>query len=144
MIHGWLCRSAGFGSVAPEPVHSSGAPQLEIFGECWFVLFLDDFYDFFGCDECGFFFLKFVAMRRESGGGLKLAELPEKMSRLKHVGETLTEQERAAFLQEAHQNLDVDVDFELFLRVTVFWICVFSAFNWMLMEQCLGIGLRVV
>ncbi|KAH6814251.1 Actin binding Calponin homology domain-containing protein [Perilla frutescens var. frutescens] len=59
----------------------------------------------------------FIAMRRESGGGLKLAELPEKMSRLKHVGETLTEQERAAFLQESYQNLDADVDFELFLRV---------------------------
>ncbi|KAH6766009.1 Actin binding Calponin homology domain-containing protein [Perilla frutescens var. hirtella] len=59
----------------------------------------------------------FIAMRRESGGCLKLAELPEKMSRLKHVGETLTEQERAAFLQESYQNLDADVDFELFLRV---------------------------
>lgn len=83
-------------------------------------------------------------MRRESGGGLKLAELPEKMSRLKHVGETLTEEERAAFIQESNQNLDVDVDFELFLRVNVFWIFVcFSAFNWMLMEQYLGIGVRV-
>ncbi|KAK4419722.1 Fimbrin-2 [Sesamum alatum] len=59
----------------------------------------------------------FMAMRRESSGGLKLAELPEKMSRLKHVGETLTEQERASFLQESYKNLDVDVDFELFLRV---------------------------
>ncbi|KAG6409886.1 hypothetical protein SASPL_127928 [Salvia splendens] len=59
----------------------------------------------------------FMAMRRESDGGLKLAELPEKMSRLKHVGETLTENERAAFLQDSYQNLDVDVDFELFLRV---------------------------
>ncbi|KAL0435233.1 UNVERIFIED_CONTAM: Fimbrin-2 [Sesamum radiatum] len=59
----------------------------------------------------------FMAMRRESSGGLKLAELPEKMSRLKHVGENLTEQERASFLQESYQNLDVDVDFELFLRV---------------------------
>ncbi|KAL0459039.1 UNVERIFIED_CONTAM: Fimbrin-2 [Sesamum latifolium] len=59
----------------------------------------------------------FMAMRRESSSGLKLAELPEKMSRLKHVGENLTEQERASFLQESYQNLDVDVDFELFLRV---------------------------
>ncbi|CAA0805969.1 Fimbrin-2 [Striga hermonthica] len=60
----------------------------------------------------------FMAMRRESGGGgLKLAELPEKMSRLKHVGENLTEQERAAFLQESYQDLEMDVDFELFLRV---------------------------
>lgn len=82
-----------------------------------------------------------MAMRRESGCGLKLAELPEKMSRLKHVGETLTEQERAAFLQESYQDLDVDVDFELFLRVNMFWICVFSGFNWILMKQCLEIGL---
>ncbi|KAG8388862.1 hypothetical protein BUALT_Bualt02G0169100 [Buddleja alternifolia] len=59
----------------------------------------------------------FATMRRESGGGLKVAELPEKMSRLKHVGENLTEHERAAFLQESYQNLDVDVDFELFLRI---------------------------
>ncbi|KAK6163977.1 hypothetical protein DH2020_000841 [Rehmannia glutinosa] len=59
----------------------------------------------------------FTAMRRESSGGLKLAELPEKMSRLKHVGENLTEQERAAFLQESYQDLEIDADFELFLRV---------------------------
>ncbi|KAL0419421.1 UNVERIFIED_CONTAM: Fimbrin-2 [Sesamum radiatum] len=75
--------------MAPESVHSSGAPEPEIF--------------FHGDEE-------------ESSGGLKLAELPEKMSRLKHVGENLTEQERASFLQESYQNLDVDVDFELFLR----------------------------
>ncbi|GFQ00145.1 fimbrin-2 [Phtheirospermum japonicum] len=60
----------------------------------------------------------FTAMRRENkGGGLKMSELPEKMSRLKHVGDTLTGQERDAFLRKAYQNLDVDVDFELFLRV---------------------------
>ncbi|XP_051134617.1 fimbrin-2 [Andrographis paniculata] len=61
----------------------------------------------------------YAAMRRESGGGggLKLAELPEKMSRLKHVGENLTEEERAAFLRESYQDLEIDVDFELFLRV---------------------------
>ncbi|KAL3653250.1 Fimbrin-2 [Castilleja foliolosa] len=59
----------------------------------------------------------FIAMRRESGGSLKLSELPEKMSRLKHVGDNLTEQERAAFLQESYQDLETDVDFELFLRI---------------------------
>ncbi|KAH6836827.1 Actin binding Calponin homology domain-containing protein [Perilla frutescens var. hirtella] len=59
----------------------------------------------------------FTAMRRENNGGVKLSELPEKMSRLKHVGETLTEQERAEFLQDAYRNLDCDADFELFLRV---------------------------
>ncbi|XAR60893.1 hypothetical protein NMG60_11034433 [Bertholletia excelsa] len=58
----------------------------------------------------------FMAMRRESGR-LTLADLPEKMSKLKHVAENLTEQERASFLRDSYQNLDDDVDFELFLRV---------------------------
>ncbi|KAL8525970.1 hypothetical protein ACS0TY_015258 [Phlomoides rotata] len=59
----------------------------------------------------------FTEMRQENGGVLRLAELPEKMSRLKHVGEILSEEERAAFLRDAYQNMDVDVDFEFFLRV---------------------------
>lgn len=58
-----------------------------------------------------------MAMRRESSDCLKLTELPDKMSRLKHVGENLTEQERAVILQESYQDLEIDVDFELFLRV---------------------------
>lgn len=41
------------------------------------------------------------------------------MCKLKHVGENLTEDERAAFLRDSYQNLDDDVDFELFLRVSV-------------------------
>ncbi|KAA8543569.1 hypothetical protein F0562_021685 [Nyssa sinensis] len=57
----------------------------------------------------------FMTIRRESGG-LTLADLPAKMSRLKHVGENLTEQEIASFLQDTYKNLD-DVDFEIFLRV---------------------------
>lgn len=63
---------------------------------------------------------QFTAMRRENDGGVRLSELPEKMSRLKHVGEILTEQERAEFLRDAYQNSDCDVDFELFLRVIAF------------------------
>ncbi|KAL2488355.1 Fimbrin-2 [Forsythia ovata] len=59
----------------------------------------------------------FMTMRRENSGGLKLADLPGKMSRLKHVGENLSEQERASFLQDSYQNLEDEVDFELFLRV---------------------------
>ncbi|KAL8487284.1 hypothetical protein ACS0TY_023820 [Phlomoides rotata] len=58
-----------------------------------------------------------MEMRRESSDGLKLPELPEKMSWLKHVGENLTEQEKVVVLQESYQNLDIDVDFKLFLRV---------------------------
>lgn len=55
-------------------------------------------------------------MRRENGG-LTLADLPSKMSSLKQVGENLTDQDRASFIQDSYQNLNDDVDFELFLRV---------------------------
>ena len=55
-------------------------------------------------------------MRRDSGS-LTLADLPSKMSKLKNVGENLTEEERVAFLHDSYQNLADEVDFELFLRV---------------------------
>ncbi|KAJ7961672.1 putative Fimbrin [Quillaja saponaria] len=58
----------------------------------------------------------FMSMRRESGN-LMLKELASKMSRLKVVGENLTEEERASFIQELYQNTDNEVDFELFLKV---------------------------
>lgn len=58
----------------------------------------------------------FSRMRRENGG-LTLADLPSKMSTLKQVGENLTDQDRASFIQDSYQNLNDDVDFELFLRV---------------------------
>ncbi|GFZ20066.1 actin binding calponin homology (CH) domain-containing protein [Actinidia rufa] len=58
----------------------------------------------------------FMTMRRENGR-LTLADLPAKMSRMKHVGENLTEQERASFIRDSYQSLDDDVEFELFLRV---------------------------
>ncbi|XP_047309978.1 fimbrin-2-like isoform X2 [Impatiens glandulifera] len=57
-----------------------------------------------------------MTMRKESGR-LTLTNLPAMMSRLKHVGEILTEEERVSFLQDSYQNLDDDVDFELFLMV---------------------------
>lgn len=57
-----------------------------------------------------------MTMRRESGS-LTLGDLPSKMSKLKNVGENLTEEERAAFLHDSYQNLSDEVDFELFLRV---------------------------
>ncbi|KAL6978894.1 hypothetical protein U1Q18_020561 [Sarracenia purpurea var. burkii] len=60
----------------------------------------------------------FLAMRLENGR-LTLANLPEKISRLKHVGENLTEKERASFLRDSYQNLCDDVDFELFLQVSL-------------------------
>lgn len=57
----------------------------------------------------------FVSMRRENGQ-LSLSDLPSKMSKLKIIGESLTEEERASFLNDTYQNMDEDVDFELFLR----------------------------
>nr|XP_023915371.1 fimbrin-2-like [Quercus suber]POF06847.1 fimbrin-2 [Quercus suber] len=62
----------------------------------------------------------FMSMRRESGR-VTLGELASKMSRLKVVGENLTEEERASFIHDFypdHHDHD-DVDFELFLRVSV-------------------------
>ncbi|XP_057965762.1 fimbrin-2 [Malania oleifera] len=58
----------------------------------------------------------FLSMRRESGS-LTLRDVSRAMSRLKQVGETLSEDERAEFLQALCHNLDDEVDFELFLRV---------------------------
>ncbi|XP_059451996.1 uncharacterized protein LOC132182696 isoform X2 [Corylus avellana] len=57
----------------------------------------------------------FMSMRRESGK-LTVGELAAKMSRLKVVGENLTEEERASFIHDLNRNLDDDVDFESFLR----------------------------
>ncbi|XP_057473325.1 fimbrin-2-like [Actinidia eriantha] len=59
---------------------------------------------------------QFMTMRKENAR-LTLAHLPAKMSRLKHVGENLSEEDRASFLRDLYQNLDDDVDFELFLQV---------------------------
>lgn len=58
----------------------------------------------------------FMSMKRESGK-LPVGELAAKMSRLKVVGENLTEEERASFIHDLNRNLDEDVDFESFLRV---------------------------
>lgn len=63
--------------------------------------------------------MQFMSMRRESGR-VTLGELASKMSRLKVVGENLTEEERASFIHDFypdHHDHD-DVDFELFLRVS--------------------------
>ncbi|MED6161079.1 Fimbrin-2 [Stylosanthes scabra] len=59
---------------------------------------------------------QFVSMRRESGK-LTIGELASKMSRIKAVGENLSEQERVSFINNLYQNTDDDVDFELFLKV---------------------------
>ncbi|KAF8388515.1 hypothetical protein HHK36_027190 [Tetracentron sinense] len=58
----------------------------------------------------------FVSMRREQGR-VTVGDLPSRMSRLKVVGENLTEKERASFLLESYPNMDEEVDFEVFLQV---------------------------
>ncbi|CAK8560100.1 unnamed protein product [Lathyrus sativus] len=58
----------------------------------------------------------FMSMRRESGK-LVIADLASKMSRLKVVGENLSEEERASCVKDLYQNTDEEVDFELFLKV---------------------------
>ncbi|XVF32068.1 hypothetical protein REPUB_Repub17cG0050100 [Reevesia pubescens] len=58
----------------------------------------------------------FMSMRRESGK-LTVGDLASRMSRLKVVGENLSEQERADFIAELYPNLNDEVDFEFFLKV---------------------------
>ncbi|KAK7373524.1 hypothetical protein VNO80_06937 [Phaseolus coccineus] len=59
---------------------------------------------------------QFVSMRRESGR-LTVGDLASKMSRLKVVGENLSEKERASYIQDLYENTGEEVDFELFLKV---------------------------
>ncbi|KAG4174789.1 hypothetical protein ERO13_A11G142600v2 [Gossypium hirsutum] len=58
----------------------------------------------------------FTSMRRESGK-LTVGDLASRMSRLKVVGENLSEQERADFIADLYPNLNDEVDFEFFLKV---------------------------
>ncbi|XP_077212048.1 fimbrin-2-like [Tasmannia lanceolata] len=58
----------------------------------------------------------FQSMRRENKR-VTLGDLPSRMSKLKIVGENLTEEERASFLLRSYQNMEEEVDFEVFLRV---------------------------
>ncbi|XXG78754.1 hypothetical protein AAC387_Pa08g2629 [Persea americana] len=59
---------------------------------------------------------QFLTMRREHGR-ITVGDLPSRMSKLKIVGDNLTEEERASSLLESYQNMEEEVDFELFLRV---------------------------
>ncbi|CAM8997400.1 unnamed protein product [Rhodiola kirilowii] len=60
----------------------------------------------------------FSSMIRDNGGaGLAFKDLPAKMSRLKSIGENLTEDQRASLIRTMCPNLDDQVDFEPFLRV---------------------------
>lgn len=48
---------------------------------------------------------------------MTLGDLPSKLSKLKIVGDNLTEEEMASFLHESYPNMEDEADFELFLRV---------------------------
>jgi len=63
--------------------------------------------------------LQFMIMRRESGE-LTIADLSSKMSRLKVVGENLSEEERDSYINDLYKKSDEDVDFELFLKVSFY------------------------
>ncbi|XP_043719065.1 fimbrin-2-like [Telopea speciosissima] len=58
----------------------------------------------------------FLSIRSELGR-VTFGDLPSRMSKLKVVGDNLTEEERASFLLESYRNMDQEVDFEVFLRV---------------------------
>ncbi|KAK8588477.1 hypothetical protein V6N13_087398 [Hibiscus sabdariffa] len=58
----------------------------------------------------------FMSMRRESGK-LTVGDLASRMSRLKVVGENLSEQERADFIADLFPSFNDEVDFEFFLKV---------------------------
>ncbi|KAM0946621.1 putative actinin-type actin-binding domain, calponin domain, CH domain superfamily, fimbrin/Plastin [Dioscorea sansibarensis] len=60
---------------------------------------------------------QFLAMRDHGGSGLKLDDLAAKMSKMKIGGDGLSEGERDLFVKRSYENLDSEVDFELFLRV---------------------------
>ncbi|XP_039045381.1 fimbrin-2-like [Hibiscus syriacus] len=59
---------------------------------------------------------QFMSMRRESGK-LTVGDLASRMSRLKVVGENLSEQERAGFIADLYPESNDEVDFEFFLKV---------------------------
>ncbi|XP_028769698.1 fimbrin-2 [Neltuma alba] len=59
---------------------------------------------------------QFMSMRRESEK-LAIGDLASKMSRLKVLGENLSEEERAASIKDLYKNVHEEVDFEAFLKV---------------------------
>ncbi|XP_039122972.1 fimbrin-2-like [Dioscorea cayenensis subsp. rotundata] len=60
---------------------------------------------------------QFLAMKDDGGGGLKIGDLAGKMSKMKIGGDGISEGERDLFVKRSYENLDSEVDFELFLRV---------------------------
>lgn len=59
-------------------------------------------------------------MKDDGGGGLKIGDLAGKMSKMKIGGDGISEGERDLFVKRSYENLDSEVDFELFLRVLMF------------------------
>ncbi|KAL6000536.1 Fimbrin-2 [Asimina triloba] len=120
-------------SMAPEPVHAGGTSQLEISCKQRFLLSLSlslfliyrrrrlclplfSIWSLTGRLMVVVVWMQFLSMRREKGR-VALADLPSRMSRLKIVGENLTEDERETFLRQFYPDLEEEVDFEVYLNM---------------------------
>lgn len=61
---------------------------------------------------------QFLSARNQSGK-VKLGDLPRVMSQLKAFNGVLSEDEIKAILSESSSDLDEEIDFEFFLRVSI-------------------------
>ncbi|KAK1314708.1 Fimbrin-like protein 2 [Acorus calamus] len=61
--------------------------------------------------------LKSQFLLMKDHGRVSLSDLPSKMSRLKIVGEGLTEEERGSLIRTSYKSMDEEIDFEHFLRI---------------------------
>lgn len=73
----------------------------------------------FRSDSLNFQIPQFTSMKRESGK-LTVSDLASRMGRSKIVGDqNLSKEERATLIQNFHPNLNDEVDFEFYLRVSI-------------------------
>ena len=63
-------------------------------------------------------YLKFVSARNPSGR-VTVEDLPPVMVQLKALGEILTVKDIRAILEESYSNMNNEIDFETFLRVSL-------------------------
>lgn len=61
--------------------------------------------------------MQFLSESKQSGH-VKLGDLPPVMMQLKNFGEVFRERDIKAILSESNSNMDHEVDFESFLRVS--------------------------
>lgn len=63
-------------------------------------------------------YLKFHSAKNQSGQ-VKVEDLPPIMVKLKALSENFNVEEIRAFLRESHSNMNGEIDFESFLRVSL-------------------------